>query len=182
MLSPRMQVPRWTLLVFMMWMTWMSGVVSPIEARGQAFGRIAETETNVAYFFFARPGEATVQVSLWGVPQSGIYEVPDGTDLDKLLTMAGGAPIGPRQENQKRPKVTIRLYRPDASRTDPILEVPLEEMLSGTATYPALEDDDIIVLEVIQPAEGFGWRDGLSLVTTAASVTLLTLRIIRFSN
>jgi hypothetical protein len=157
-------------------------LLSPAVGHAQEFGRIAETETNVAYFFFAQPGQATVQVSVWGAPRPGIYEIPDGTDLDKLLTMAGGAPLGPRQENRKPPRITIRLYRPAQSREAPIFEAPLEAMLSGDATYPTLEDDDIVVLEVIQPTPGFGWRDALSIVTTAASLTLLTLRILRFSN
>lgn len=157
-------------------------VVGPAAVHAQEFGRIAETETNVSYFFFARPGQATVQVSLWGVPRSGIYEIPDGTDLDKLLTMAGGAPIGTRQENQDPPRITIRLYRPSESREDPVLEVRLEKMLAGDVTYPILQDDDIIVVETVQPVQGFTWRDGLSLVTTTASLTLLVLRLIRFSN
>lgn len=154
----------------------------PATANAQEFGRIAETETNVAYFFFAQPGQATVQVSVWGAPRPGIYEIPDGTDLDRLLTMAGGAPLSTRQSNQKPPRITIRLYRPSQSREEPLFEAPLEDMLSGTATYPTLEDDDIVVLDVVQPAPGFGWRDALSIVTTAASLTLLTLRIIQVSN
>jgi hypothetical protein len=168
----------WTALLFP-----LAVLFFPATASAQEFGRIAETETNVAYFFFAQPGQATVQVSVWGAPRPGIYEIPDGTDLDRLLTMAGGAPLSTRQSNQKPPRITIRLYRPSQSREEPLFEAPLEDMLLGTAaTYPTLEDDDIVVLDVVQPAPRFGWRDVLSIVTTAASLALITLQILRFSN
>jgi hypothetical protein len=122
-----------------------------------------------------------VQVSLWGVPQSGIYEVPDSTDLDKLLTMSGGLSLGPRSEGQKRPRTTVRLYRPRTSRQEPLFEASMERMLAGNATYPTLEDDDIVMVETIQP-DRFTWRDGLSLTSTALSMTLLVLRIIDLRN
>jgi hypothetical protein len=157
-------------------------LLSPAVGHAQEFGRIAETETNVAYFFFAQPGQATVQVSLWGVPSSGIYEIPAETDLDKLLTMAGGAQIGSRPENRKPPRITIRVYRPAESRETPIFEARLERMLSGDATYPTLEDDDIVVVETIQPSPGFGFRDVLSILTTAATLTLLGFRLARAFN
>ena len=148
------------------------------EVQGQAFGRVEETKSNVAYFYHAQPGEATVQVSVWGtIPRPGIYEVPDTTDLDKLLTMAGGAPLQAYQENRTPPKITVRVYRPDGGDRSKIFEAPLDEMLRGTASYPALRDNDIVVVETMTFKRPFGWRDALSLVSTLASLTLLGLRI-----
>jgi protein involved in polysaccharide export with SLBB domain len=140
---------------------------------------VEETKSNVAYFFHARPGEATVQVSVWGtIPRPGIYEVPDTTDLDKLLTMAGGAPLEARQEGREPPEITVRVYRPagDDGRSR-IFEAPLDEMLRGAASYPSLRDDDIVVVETVRPKQPFGWRDVLSVASTLASITLLALRI-----
>jgi hypothetical protein len=158
------------------------GVANPIgveTAQAQAFGRVQETESNVSYFYHARPGEATVQVSLWGtVPRPGIYEVPDTTDLDKLLTMAGGAPMEARQENREAPTITVRVYRPEAGKRSKIFERRLENMLTGDTQYPALRDDDIVVVETVTPKQPFGWRDVLSVVSTLASLTLLGLRIL----
>lgn len=117
-------------------------------------------------------------MSLWGtVPQPGIYEIPDSTDLDKLLTMAGGAPLEPRQAGRDDPEVIIRLYRGEAGERTLVLDTRLERMLSGNVTYPLLRDDDIIVVETIRPRDRFSWRDGLSLVTTLGTLTLVFLRI-----
>jgi len=156
----------------------LAGVLGPEAARSQAFGRVEETKSNVAYFFHARPGEATVQISVWGtVPRPGIYEVPDTTDLDKLLTMAGGAPMEARQENREAPTITVRVYRPTGGERSKIFERQLENMLTGDTQYPALRDDDIVVVETVRPKQPFGWRDVVSIVSTLASLTLLGLRI-----
>jgi hypothetical protein len=149
-------------------------------AYGQAFGRVEETKSNVAYFYHAKPGEATVQISVWGtVPRPGIYEVPDTTDLDKLLTMAGGAPLEPLQEDRDPPKITVRVYRPQKADEEKakIFEAKLDRMLQGQVTYPALRDNDIVVVETVKPDKPFGWRDLLSVTSTLASLTLLGLRI-----
>jgi len=156
----------------------VGGGLAPPDARGQAFGRVEETNSNVAYFYHARPGEATVQVSVWGtIPRPGIYEVPDTTDLDKLLTMAGGAPLEARREDREPPTITVRVYRPEDGDRSEIFEAPLDEMLRGTASYPSLRDDDIVVVETVRPKQPFGWRDVLSVASTLGTLTLLGLRI-----
>jgi hypothetical protein len=178
---------------------WMAGIVFlsgwmlvPAPADAQGFGRVEETNSNVAYFYHARPGQATVQISVWGtIPRPGIYEIPDTTDLDKLLTMAGGAPISSRREDRDPAKITVRVYRPQsAAQTEGsdssegtsaprtmIFEAPLERMLAGQAQYPDLRDDDIVVVETVQPKEGFSFRDVLSVASTLGTLTLLALRI-----
>ncbi|WP_022836139.1 SLBB domain-containing protein [Salisaeta longa] len=165
---------RWIGPVLLLLLAW-SG-----PAHAQEIGRIAEMKetNNVAYFYFARPGQATVQVQLWGtVPRPGIYEIPINTDLDKLLTMAGGAPIAPRGENQDPPKIYVRVFRPATSTEAPLFEARLQDMLRGGLSYPDLQDGDIITVETIRPPDGFTWRDALSLTSTGLSLTLLLLRI-----
>lgn len=149
----------------------------------QEFGRIQETESNVAYFYHAQPGQATVQVSVWGtIPRPGVYEVSDTTDLDKLLTMAGGMPMEARRKGRKAPDVTVRVYRPREGNRSELFEASLQEMLRGRESYPVLRDGDIIVVETVRPRQPFGWRDVLSVASTLASLTLLGLRIFRLSN
>lgn len=159
----------------------LGAAVAPPLAQAQEFGGIQKPETNAAYFFYAQPGEATIKVSLWGVPQQGLYEVPDSTDLKRLLTLAGGIPLQQRQENRKPPRVTVRLYRPAQSRSEPLLETRIQAILRGTVDPPELREDDVVEVETVQPPR-FTWQDGLSIVTTAASVTLLVLRILRFGD
>ncbi len=154
------------------------GGIVPDAAHGQAFGRVEETESNVAYFYHARPGEATVQLSVWGtVPRPGVYEVPDTTNLDKLLTMAGGAPMEARVENREAPTITVRVYRPGTDGRNQIFESELDRMLQEDVSYPALRDDDIVVVETVRPKQPFGWRDVLSVLSSLGTLTLLGLRI-----
>lgn len=166
--------PTWGALGLLL----LAATVGATPALGQAFGRIEETESNVAYFYHARPGEATVQISVWGtVPRPGIYEIPDTTDLDKLLTMAGGAPLEAQTEGQDDATITVRVYRPEQDGRAQIFEAPLERMLRGNTSYPALRDNDIVVVETIRPQQPFGWRDVLSVASALGSITLLALRI-----
>jgi len=154
------------------------GILAAHPAHGQAFGRVEETKSNVAYFYHARPGEATVQLSVWGtVPRPGVYEVPDTTDLDKLLTMAGGAPLEAQVEGQEDATITVRVYRPGQDGRSQIFEASLERMLQGDASYPAFRDNDIVVVETVRPRDPFGWRDVLSIASSLGSLTLLALRI-----
>jgi hypothetical protein len=169
----------WTLGVALM-VLGLGGVCGP-TAQAQQFGRIAETETNAAYFYYAQPGEATIQVALWGVPQPGLYEVPDSTNLDRLLTLAGGIQMQTRQENRKPPRIMVRHYRPAQSRQELLLETRIQNLLQGEVDAPELRENDVIVVETIQPSE-FTFQDALSIVSTVSSLTLLVLRIIRFSD
>lgn len=156
----------------------LSGSVS----QAQEFGRFSETKSNVAYFYHAKPGQATVQISVWGtVPRPGIYEVPDTTELGKLLTMAGGLPIEPRQENRDPAKITVRLYRSEGGSRRLLFKARADSMLRGPVTYPPLQENDIVVVETVQSRRDFGWRDVLSIASTLGTLTLLGLRILRFS-
>lgn len=151
-------------------------VALPLDAVAQEFGRIEETESTVAYFYHSRPGEATIQVSVWGsVPRTGIYEVPVGTEIDRLLTMAGGAPLSARSERQKV-AITIRLYRVQNGSREKIYEAPLDEMISTPESYPDIQDQDIMVIETITD-ERFTFREALSIVSTLGTLTLLGLRL-----
>lgn len=155
----------------------LGGLLS-VPAFGQAFGRIEDTKSNVAYFYHAQEGQATVQVSVWGtIPRPGIYEIPDTTRLEKLLTMAGGAPLEARQENRKAPRITIRVYRPTESGRSQIFESRLQTLLEGSPDNPRLRDDDIVVVETVTFQRPFGWRDVLSVASTLGTLTLLALRI-----
>ncbi len=155
------------------------GAVGPDVAWGQAFGRIEETKSTVSYHYHTRPGEATIQVSLWGtVPKTGIYEVPDTTGLVQLLTMAGGVPAAGKRTERKDPaEVTVRAYRPkDGTRTK-IFESRLENLIEGDRDPVSLRENDIVVVETEEQRQLFGWRDVLSVLSTLGSLILLFLRV-----
>lgn len=157
----------------------MSGGAVVTSASAQSLDRLQETETSVAYHYYARPGDATVQVSVWGtIGNTGIYEVPEDTQLDKLVTMAGGAPIDARQRGQDPDNIQIKLYRTaENGERSVIYEASLERLIADTQ-YPVLQDDDILVVELERARTPFRLRDALSITSSLASLTLLTLRLI----
>lgn len=157
---------------------WLAGGLVGTPVYGQAFGRVEDTKSNVAYFYHAQEGQATVQVSVWGtIPRPGIYEVPDTTGLEKLLTMAGGAPLEARQKNRKPPRITIQVYRPTEDGRTQIFESRLQTLLEGSPKYPNLRDNDIVVVETVRFRRPFGWRDVFSVASTLGTLTLLALRV-----
>jgi hypothetical protein len=91
--------------------------------------------------------------------------------------MAGGAPMEAQVEGQDDARITVRVYRPEQEGRSQIFEAPLERMLQGEPSYPALRDDDIVVVETVRPKQPFGWRDVLSVASALGSMTLLVLRI-----
>jgi hypothetical protein len=130
------------------------------------------TTSGVPYKVFAEAGEATIRVYLVGGGANGIYEIGADTRLDELLALTPASP-----GNQR---VTVRLYRTDeAGQRSLVLERRLEEILQANPdTYPTLQEQDLISVEV-RPRQGFGWRDGLRILTSLTSVILLIDRLRR---
>lgn len=181
MMTPSRFRPRSLLLVFGFL---IAGSGLAPDASAQELGRLQEMkeQTNVAYFYFAKPGTATVQVQVQGtVPRPGIYEVPDSTDLNKLLTMAGGAALEPRPENRDRPEITIRIFRPTAQGRARLMEAPFEQILAGEEQFQTFKDGDILVVETVNQ-RSFTWRDALSFTSTGLSLALLVVRILQIRN
>lgn len=153
-------------------------VVMP--SAGQTFGRVGEIDARgTAYHVYARPGDATVQILVMGV-NGGIYEVTDGTRLDELLALVGGA-SGP-EIGQQFPTIsretTVRLYRGAEGNRSLIYEAPLEQVLLEPHQHPRLLDGDLFLIETTT-RNRFSWRDALSIVSGLASVALLVERIAR---
>lgn len=45
----------------------------------------------VNYYYYAKPGDLTITVNVWGfVQRPGLYEVASSTDLVRLISLAGG--------------------------------------------------------------------------------------------
>lgn len=131
-----------------------------------------------AYHVFARPGQNTVQVMVVGSGiQTGLYELGEGTDLEQLVALGGYSP-GVRQARNER-TVTIRLYRDNTEgERQLIYESSLDELVAAQQAAPVLQMGDVARIEVID-RERFSWRDGLRVVTAAASLALVIERLSR---
>lgn len=155
-------------------------MAGPVLAQEQEFGGVSDLETQgTAYYVFARPGEATMQILVLGsIGSPGIYQVRVETELDELLGLTGGTPLATSTRSETT--VTVRLFREGGGRRDLVYEAPLERMLVEPGLYPPLQDGDVLTIETITIERGrFGWRDAISIVTSLTSVVVLIDAITR---
>ena len=152
------------------------GVLLALPVQAQELGRLGDVQASgTSYHVFARPGEATVQVLVYGNSGGGIYEVGAETKLDEFLALIGGAP-GFGSSTGRKVRVTIQLYREQEGSRTLVYEERMEQMVTEPGQYPRLQEGDVFVVEVIE-RNRIGWRDVLSVVTGVSSVILLASRI-----
>lgn len=143
----------------------------PSVAEGR-LGRAELTESTAqTYYRYYVPGEATIQVSVVGsVPQPGLYEVGLGTDLGRVLALAGGPRYDPRERNRRR-RVELRLYRPNAG-PEPIYATTLQDAATNPGVYPQLREGDTLLVDVIE-VRGFEWQDAAAIAGGLSAVALI---------
>ena len=153
----------------------------PMASSAQEVGRMDNvTATGVPYYVYAESGEPTIQVYVVGGGAGGVYEIGVGTQFDTFLALAaigtGTASPGSRQN------VTVRLYRTsEAGARRMLLEGRAEELVQADpSTYPQLREGDVISVDV-RSRQRFGWRDGLSILTSLSSIIVLLERLGIFS-
>lgn len=161
------------------------GGVQPLHAQSAA------QETRAAVYRYARPGQETMQVGVWGsVGQPGLYEVPTGTDLMNLLSIVGGPEVSLENARQRQ-KIIVRLVRgsdsavsarppADGGSHQLIFEARLDELTALSRDYPPLQSGDVLTIEKIV-RERFSWRDAMSVFQAAGTVAIIILNTIRFS-
>lgn len=142
--------------------------------------------SSVANYHFANPGDFTMLVSVWGtVGRSGRYEIPVGSNIGDLLSLAGGpggdirGVVGADTWSRRQAGTTIvRLSRltegGGGNGRDIILELRIEDLLELKESDIPLQDGDIVMIDRIRP---FNIWDVFSLVSTSGTLILLLDRI-----
>jgi hypothetical protein len=129
-----------------------------------------------AYFNYAEEGDVTMHVSVWGaVRYPGLYEVPVGTQLSELLSIAGGPTAGERTRRSKR-TVTVKLFRDSGVGRSMIYEQKTMNGVDATGRGMQVMDGDVLGVEAVVK-QGLSWRDLFSVVAAFASVALAVERI-----
>ena len=132
-----------------------------------------------AYYKFADPTDITIEVKVWGsVQYPGLYEVPQGTRLSTLLTLAGG-PLG-GSDSRTRRTYTIRHLRPQPNSGvyQAISESLMENEIVMLNDDSVLLPGDVIVAEE-KVKQLFNWRDALSIATSLGTLVLVIDRVAR---
>jgi hypothetical protein len=158
-----------------------------VTAEGQVINRDEFTTpgiygSSVANYYFARPGDFTMLVSVWGaVGRSGRYEVPVGTDIGQLLSLAGGpgadvrGVVGADTWSRRAAGTTIvRLSRSRGEGREVILELRIEDLLRLREQNVPLQEGDIIMIDQLR---SFNIWDLFSVISTSGTLILLLDRI-----
>lgn len=152
---------------------------------GPARAQVSELERSrygeAAYYNYAEEADVTVLVNVWGaVRNPGLYEVPRGMRLSRLLSITGGPLAGERRRSSMQ-ELTLRLSR--ATEGGDVRAVVFEETMRDQVFVfeedPTLQDGDVLTAERYM-RDRFTWRDLIPIVGAAASVasTILSIRII----
>ena len=145
------------------------------SASGQAFGRLTDLQSNAAVYGFAKPGDATKRVYLWGaVQRPGLYEVVVDIDLPGLLSLAGG-PVFPIRSDELVQRATLRLYRPEGSTRRASFEAPIDSFLLRTLPMP--NDGDVVEVTVSQRRIRT-WRDNLGVLGAGSAIAVALVQVI----
>ena len=124
-------------------------------------GQSEQTRSNsTGYYYNHLPGEATIQVQVEGsVLYPGLYEVGVGTDLRRVLALAGGPRLDVRDRNSDR-RVDIRLLRPSEGA------VYISSLATASVRpdlIPPLRHDDTVLVDVIERRR-FGLQDAATIL------------------
>jgi hypothetical protein len=129
------------------------------------------------YYNYADPFKENIEVYVWGgVKNAGVYLVPVGTDLFRLLTLTGGAPDESMYETFKliRPKVKTGTMSADSAYVFNFKDFfdPDKKVGSYTKRNPILQAGDMIIFPA-KPSPGF-W-DVTQRVVTIVVLPLISL-------
>jgi hypothetical protein len=138
--------------------------------------------SGVANFYFAKPGDFTMLVSVWGaVGRPGRYEVPVGMDVGQLISLAGGPGADTRgtvgadtYSRRAAGKRIVRLSRLTGQGREIILEGDIEFLLRLREQTVPLRDGDILMVDEIRR---FNFWDVIAIISSSASLLLLLDRI-----
>ena len=124
--------------------------VSPPPAEAPLVTRLGQSEqtrsNSTGYYYNHLPGEATIQVQVEGaVLYPGLYEVGVGTDLRRVLALAGGPRLDVRDRDSDR-RVDIRLLRPSEGA---IYISTLAAASVRPDLIPPMRHDDTVLVDVI---------------------------------
>ena len=147
---------------------------APAFAQADApLGRLGRSETMRStapgYYVYHQPGEATVQVAVEGAVRSpGLYEVALGTDLQRVLALAGGPAYDAREANVRQ-RVEVRLFRPERGV---VFASQIQNVAVAPGATPELREGDSILVDVIR-RRSFGWQDAAGVIGALSGVAVL---------
>ena len=137
-----------------------------------AQAQIPDVASSGAYYRFAESADNTMEIKVWGaVTNPGFYEVREGLNLSTVLSLAGGPKAAVRVRSTSS-TFRVQLYRLRQDRYQLFTETIMENEITTLSQDPVLTSGDLILTEE-QARQRFGWRDGVSLLSTLGTLVLL---------
>lgn len=151
-----------------------------VDASAQINPREMSTYGAAAFYRYAEAGDLTIRVQSWGsVRFPGLYQIPLGTHVSRLMSLSGGPQYALERRRQDARTTTIRLFRPDSLSAEPRL-IFEQEWLNGAEAFaqdPVLREGDVLTVDSVVK-EGYTWRDYAPVAASAASLFVGLLGII----
>lgn len=138
---------------------------------------VLSLDTSVPGFFVhATPEVDPIRVTAaGGFSAPGLYLVSPGSTLSDLLAMAGGVRNGGDREDRVEVTTTVRVFR----STGLAYESAIHDLYASAQPF-VLQPDDTVELDIVRRVRNtFTWRDGVSIATAAATVSLAIYQITR---
>lgn len=131
------------------------------------------------YYRYAEEGELTISVAAYGgVRYPGYYEVPIGTDANRLLALAGGPQLSLDRRRQDRRIMEVKIFRTDPNqRSELVYEVQMDNAITSVPESVILQDGYVLTVDTMVK-QGFLWQDYIPLVSTAVSLGLVVVQIL----
>ncbi len=132
-----------------------------------------------AYYNFAEPGDVTILVNVWGsVRNPGLYEIPQGTRMNTLVSIAGGPELVSSVTARNKRIITLRLLRATDGQHRPVVDTQMTDEVLIAKDDPVLSNQDVLILET-RLKEKFSIRDVFPIVAAIGTVALAIERITR---
>ncbi len=148
-------------------------------AQAQGFDYNRSVYSAGGFYRYAETGDLTVRAQAWGsVRYPGLHEVPQGTSLSALLSLAGGPTLAERREQDDR-TLQIRFYRTGtAGEKTLVFEQQMTNDIEALQEDPVLQDGDVLVVDSVLRI-GYTWRDYLPIASVAASAVTILIQLLK---
>ena len=152
--------------------------VGPSLAQAQQLPNAPVLTPNVKEY--GRPGYPVFTVYVWGQADTGVWSVEQGTDLLEFISVVSRTQLGDRGPDSRSTQ-KLKLYRDGKAKGEPFFEARIQELFTARSSYPALQPEDILVLET-EVRSRFTWRDLGQIIGIASTILNTFLILDRIQN
>ncbi len=159
----------------------LSGSVQHVLAQNAISPEVRSRYGAGGVYRYVDLGERFISVGVHGsIRLPGLYEIPVGTDINTLISMAAGAQLSGSQLEQDTRTLVFKLFRDGSGDDESALfyEYRMEDVLTSIPEDIVLESGDMLTIDSVTE-QGFVWRDYLTIASAGISAILLIVQLVR---